>query len=155
MQYRSANNTIDIHWTLTWLSHVTFPFENDNEEIVDVYVYISDVHFSANLSGRWQWIFFLFSISMYRLFVSKNIRRLIVVRKQKEKRTVKKMHPELGRVQVPQVKVLYLYLKKCTWYLYFYLVMCTWYLYVYLMKSTWYLYLYSVTDTWYLYLRYK
>jgi hypothetical protein len=63
--------------------------------------------------------------------------------------------PELGRVQVPQVKVLYLYLKKCTWYLYFYLVMCTWYLYVYLMKSTWYLYLYSVTDTWYLYLRYK
>jgi hypothetical protein len=40
---------------------------------------------------------------------------------------------ELERIQIPQVNVLYFYLKICTCYLY----------------------LYSVTDTCYLYLRYK
>ncbi len=62
---------------------------------------------------------------------------------------------EVGQVQVPQVKVLYLYFTNMDLYLYLYFEQSTWYLYLYFEKSTWYLYLYFGQILLYLYLSTK
>jgi hypothetical protein len=54
---------------------------------------------------------------------------------------------ELGRVQVPQVKVLYLYLTNMDLYLYFYFEKITWYLYLYFEQILLYFYLSTKTGT--------
>ncbi len=54
---------------------------------------------------------------------------------------------ELGRVQVPQVKLLYLYFKNMDLYLYLYFEKNTWDLYLYFKQILLYLYLSTKTRT--------
>jgi hypothetical protein len=54
---------------------------------------------------------------------------------------------ELERVQVPQVKVLYLYFTNMDLYLYFYFEKITWYLYLHFEQILLYFYLSTKTGT--------